>query len=232
MPIEIEEIKAVKESYPELDFICEKQLFLGSLKVNHIYNDFRVNESFDIEIEVPTNYPHDIPIVREVSGKIKDYSHIYTNRKLCLGVDGEIMLRCNGEMNLKYLIDAYVIPYLFSYRYYERYQTYPFGERRHGMDGIFAAYMEYLALKDYISVYNFLKRAQSLKYRGHLPCPCDSGKIIRNCHAGFLKSFNQNSAIRRTIENDLKYIEEEVNYIEQHRKRTKYATIFNDAKWR
>lgn len=125
MALSLDELREFQKDFPEMKLYintANKQIIKGPLQLNHRYNDFIVNEIFEIEIEIPDKYPYAIPIVREIGNKIsRRYSHIYPDGSLCLGIDGEIILKCNGVLNLKYLINTYVIPYFFSYRYFERY---------------------------------------------------------------------------------------------------------------
>jgi len=221
MPISTEEIReSLKVNFPNLKLIkCinSRQIIVGSLQVNHRYNDFPVNESFEIEIEIPEDYPYSIPIVKETGNKVsEEYSHRYSDGSLCLGVDGEIMLKCGGIMTLEYLINTYVIPFFFSYRYYERFGEYPFGERTHGCIGILESYADYFNVSDQMEVYRFLKYAVSNQYRGHLPCPCNSGKRVRDCHGKILRLINESKIIKETLSKDLKTVDEELAVLKQH----------------
>lgn len=225
MSIDFETINRLQSDLPEFKIDTsgsDSKTIIGSLQINHVYNDFRVNESFDIEIVLPDEYPYAIPTVRETGNKInKKYPHIYRDGQLCLGIEGEIMLRCDGAINLKFLIDAYIVPYLFSYRYYERYNEYPFGERSHGGIGILESYAEYFDLENLKNTYDFLRYAISHQYRGHLPCPCNSSKKIRNCHGDILKRINESNSIKQILIKDLGIIDKELRKYEQYRKKTK-----------
>lgn len=214
MPISTEELQDLRVLYPYLQLKAPYKVLTigGSIRVNHVYNDFPVNEKFNIDIKIASDYPYSIPTVIETGNKIsRDYEHIYSNGTLCLGIDGEIMFGCNGVMNLKYLLSTYVIPYLFSYRYYERFNSYPFGQRSHGGLGILESYIEYFDLQDIETAYLFLKYAVTHSCSGHLPCPCNSGNRIRNCHFNVLRKIDNNSSIKRVIKNDLAIIEKELN---------------------
>lgn len=227
MPINQSEIKKLKVDFPESTFALDAHdlsLLHISLKVNHIYNDFRVNEFFEIVMKIPLGYPYEIPTVIEVGNKIDlKYEHRYINGQLCLGTNSEIILNCNGAITISYLIDAYVIPYLFSYRYYERYNEYPFGDRPHGAMGIVEAWKEVLGVKTVKEAYDIIKYAVLHTYRGHLPCPCNSGKKTRDCHpvnTELLLKLN-NKLVKKILLEELKIIQDEVSYYERNRKKTK-----------
>lgn len=227
MPITSNEIKKLSVDFPDSTFALDTHdpsLLHIYLKVNHIYNDFCVNEFFEIDVRIPLGYPYEIPDVMEVGNKIDSkYEHRYTNGQLCLGTNSEIMLNCCGTITMTYLINAYIIPYLFSYRYYERYKEYPFGDRSHGATGIVEAWMEAFGAKSSNEAYGIIKYAVIHPYRGHLPCPCNSGKKTRDCHpvsAKLLEKLN-NKSIKKILLKDLKIFQDEVSYYERNRRKAK-----------
>ena len=57
----------------------------------------------------------------------------------------------------------------------------PFGERSHGVEGIYEYYKEYFDAESKEQVLALLEAVCSKKYRGHLLCPCGSEKIGRKC---------------------------------------------------
>lgn len=227
MAISPSEIKDLQHSFPDSKFIFDSQdenLLHTILRVNHIYNDFHVNELFEIDINIPLTYPSEIPEIIEIGNKIDiKYEHLYSNGKLCLGTDSEIILRCNGVINLTYLINSYIIPYLFSYRYYERYNEYPFGERSHGAMGILESCIEAFSVANIQEAYDILIYAVARPYRGHLLCPCNSGKKTRDCHPvnlELLAKFN-NKSVKKALLCDLKIIQDEISSYERNTRKAK-----------
>lgn len=227
MSMSLSEIEKLNIDFPESTFALDDQdtsLLHVSLKVNHIYNDFPVNEFFEIDMRIPFAYPNEIPDVIEVGNKIdSEYEHRYINGQLCLGTNSEIILRSNGAITISYLIDSYVIPYLYSYRYYERYKEYPFGDRSHGAMGIVEAWKEAFGVKTVEEAYDIIMHVVIHTYRGHLPCSCNSGKKTRDCHpvnAELLLKLN-NKSIKKILMEDLKIIQDEVSYYERNRRESK-----------
>ena len=56
------------------------------------------------------------------------------------------------------------------------------------------------------------------QYRGHLPCPCGSGKKMRSCHGKFIKKFFENNNLKVIVQSDYKTIREVLDaYYEQSR---------------
>lgn len=58
----------------------------------------------------------------------------------------------------------------------------PFGELSHGGKGISEYYKEFFETDSELVVIELLKIIIEDSYRGHMPCPCASGKRLRNCH--------------------------------------------------
>ena len=171
--------KLLTENYSELKYNEEKQEITGNIHIEYICNDEFIKDDFNIQIRI---FNDDLPQVWEISNKIrKGYPHLYEDRRLCLATDLEQRLYLENHTFLDW-IKEYVEKYFVSYIYYKRYGVFPFGEHSHGEKGIY----EFLKfnykmdnLKEAKSIYEYVC---TKKYRGHLDCPCGSGKKIRNCH--------------------------------------------------
>ena len=112
----------------------------------------------------------------------------------------------------------FVEPYYFSYEYYHRYGVFPFGERAHGIEGVLQTYGEYFNELDYVKVFRLMEFIQFGQYRGHLPCPCGSGKKTRSCHGKFIKRFFENNNLKVIVQSDYNTIKEVLDaYYEQSR---------------
>lgn len=58
--IKCSEMEKLRISFPESDFYLANNILLINLLVNHVYNDFRVNEVFQIKMKIPQKYPLDV----------------------------------------------------------------------------------------------------------------------------------------------------------------------------
>lgn len=189
MGIDNYDIEIMKEQYPVFNVLeYEKEyVFAGELGLDHIYDYVRMTGKFNLEIIVSKDYPSQIPIVKEVSNRIdKDYPHRYNDGKLCLASDFELKMYISQNANISSFIDMYIIPYLYTYRYYEEYGVYPFGERSHGIVGDLEYIKELFMVNEWKQVFDIIYFISYSSYRGHLLCPCGSGKKIRNCHGDTL----------------------------------------------
>lgn len=179
---------------------------VGKIKVNSVFNDVRIIEDFCVEITIPNEYPLEIPTIKEIGGKIdRRYHHINYNGTLCLATETEIKLEFNKGLALIEWIDRYVIPYLFSYCYYKRYNIFPFGERSHGIEGIFEFYKEFFEVESKAQCINLLDYICNKNYRGHDACPCNNGEKVRKCHKDKIIYFKE-LKVDSVFKNDLKML--------------------------
>ncbi len=65
---------------------------------------------------------------------------------------------------------------------FERYKRFPFGERRHGAEGIYDYYAEELRTNDLNVIICFLSYLAHRRVKGHWRCSCGSGQKMRHCH--------------------------------------------------
>lgn len=204
----IKNIEKVIQRYPMFKLTrCEDgNVFIGQFTLNHVFNDVRMTGEFDLEITVSNQFPTKIPIVRELSGCIADdYPHRYENGQLCLASDLELKMFFSQESDICSFIEKYIVPYLYTYRYYEEYDVYPFGERSHGVFGNLEYLKELFGVDEWDVLFDIVRFISQSSYRGHLACPCGSGKRIRNCHGNVMKI-----ALDAKLENECKMIMEEV----------------------
>ena len=190
----------------------------GWILVNRVFNDFTVCKRYEVEINIPIESDR-LPYIRELSGAIdKRYPHRYISGELCLETDANIRIRFLDGFNLLQWMEEYVELYFFSYEYYKVYGIFPFGERGHGIQGVLETYGEIFGEKDPKKILSMMQFVLFKGYRGHLMCPCGSGRKLRNCHGGIILKFMDDIRLKNMLQNDFKFIEREVmKYGGQHR---------------
>lgn len=159
----------------------------GDIQFNQKYKDIQLQDKYLIQILFPLNFPSEIPIVREMEGRIEssaDYHNNKENNGFCLGVPGEIHKKIHGNPTVKYFISEIVIPFLYANTFREKYKKYPWPTREHYSKGLLKYYQNEFDLKDENITKNFLLNLAYLKNnaKGHIQCPCGSGTRFRNCH--------------------------------------------------
>lgn len=168
----------------------------GPYTLDATYNGVRLAEDFDLQLVVPGDYPASLPRVRETSGIIDPgYEHLYLDGTLCLGVCGELLLAQLETPSLIAFLDGPVRSYLYSYLFRKRYGYYPFGDRAHGALGILHYYGELFEQTDFPTIVKLLGAVCLEEYRGHLPCPCESGLIARKCHGEAILRLKKSGAM-------------------------------------
>lgn len=176
-------LEILTKNYPKLKYNDEKQEILGNIHIEYICNDEFIKGDFEIKIKL---FNEDLPKVWELSNKVRNnYQHLYEDGRLCLATDIEQRLYLKKHTVIEW-IKEYVEKYFVSYIYYKKYGVYPFGEHSHGEKGTYEFIkMHYKMdnLNDAKSIYEYIC---TKKYRGHLDCPCGSGKKLRNCHGNII----------------------------------------------
>lgn len=184
------DIEMVREKYPAFEISKRENdyIFSGELILNHVFEDVRMTGKFNLEVVVPGDFPLAFPKVKELSNCIdENYPHRYTDGQFCLASDLELKMFFSQDTDICSFIEKYVIPYLYTYRFYEEYGVYPYGERSHGPMGDLEYLKDLFGVDDWGQVLDIMLFVVQSPYRGHLLCPCGSGKRIRNCHGEILK---------------------------------------------
>lgn len=153
------------------------------------YNDVIIEDKFEICIDIPKYYPLVPPSARETGGRIPSEFHVnHIINTLCLGAPLEVKRKFLSKKNLIGFVEQLLIPFLYSYSYYEKNMRMPFGELSHGTRGILDYYKELFQTNNSQAVLNLLKLLISNSYRRNIHCPCRSGKTIKKCHANILNN--------------------------------------------
>lgn len=162
----------------------------GDLSFHATYNSTTIEDAFSVLLTLPRDYPQSPPSVQETGCRISrniDY-HVYPRTgNLCLGAPLGVRLKFLENPCLMHFVNELLIPFLFSFSYKERYGKMPYGELLHGYEGICEFYQDLFGTKSQQAVLGLLKIVADNSYRGHLPCPCGSGRILRKCHGNQLR---------------------------------------------
>jgi len=154
-----------------------------------------IDDVIDLKIVIPSNYPNDVPTVYEISNKFPrtpDF-HTYKDGSLCLTSEVRLRMACFDNSKFEGFFASIVEPCLFSIAYKVKFGSAPFGELKHGEDGLIDDYESLFGVTGKKSVMVGLK-ALGLKYReaNKLKCPCCCGKRLGCCSLRFrLKSLRK-----------------------------------------
>lgn len=146
-------------------------------------------ESIDYRIVVimPVDYPKSPPLLFCDDPKLPlgiIDRHIMYNGQACLGVNAEIGMRWQAGSTIVDFLRQLVQPFLVWQAYYESFgKAPPWGEREHFEAGIISFYKEILKIEDDRHIRAFMTLlGRKNQPKGHEPCPCNSGKKLRDCH--------------------------------------------------
>lgn len=183
----IDQINKVQEKYQNLKYWQTNEgdfVLQGLLEFDVDAKGHHIQDSFEVRIIVPINYPDSPARAYELAKRIlSDYPHLNSNRSLCLGTDIEIQYALSDDNSLLQFVEQILIRNLFSFAVWEKTGTFPYGERKHYAPGILEFYQVYFDVKDCEAAKRLLYYLSKMKrYSRNKWCPCRSGKRIRKCH--------------------------------------------------
>ena len=142
-------------------------------------------DAYDVKVQVLGDFPQGEPLVYETGGRIPKIAarHVFPEcGTCCLGVWEEWLSTASEHSFSEFLVGP-LQNYFISQSYFELNCEWPFGERSHGIDGIVESYADVLGIKkEFKVVVAHLKTLSLPVAKGHLFCPCGSGKRLRHCH--------------------------------------------------
>lgn len=154
--------------------------------VAHHAKEGEIQDSFALEIIVPSAFPKALPSATETGGKIPrtgDYHVNQTDNTLCLGSPLSLLLKLSKNPRLDGFAENCLVPYLFAIsRKLKTGGSFPFGELAHGTKGILTDYACLFGLKQPENVRYVLELLGTKKRRANkLPCPCGCQNRLGRC---------------------------------------------------
>lgn len=182
----------------------------GSILINRSAKGFQLCKEYSVKIVIPIE-SEKLPYVLDAGNHIDcNYPHRYLNGKLCLETDTSIRVRFVDGFSLEAWLEEFVEPYYFSYEFYQRYGEFPFGERGHDWKGIIQTYSDYFNEPDVVKTIRLMAFISDKKYRGHILCPCGSGRRLRSCHGPFIMKYCVDNRLRKIVRDDYLLLQEMV----------------------
>lgn len=154
---------------------------------------------YGIVLVLPGDYPQRPPVMYCNDPKLPIDNidrHIMSDGRACLAVHVEIGTRWPPGSRIVEFLDNLVAPFLAWQAYYDvHHKPPPWGDRSHYAQGILEFYAELLGRPVDSSVVGFMRfLARKNRPKGHEPCPCNSGKRLRNCHKNLIYDARQSVA--------------------------------------
>ncbi len=153
----------------------------------------RIDDSYELEIVIPGNFPKRSPTVTEVAPqhfrKIPRNADHHVNRDgtLCLGSPLRLLHEINKEPTLNGFVKRCLIPYLYAISLKaKRRGPLIFNELAHGKDGVLADYLDIFKVDSPQQVIRALELiGMKKRIANKKPCPCNCGKRLGRCSFRF-----------------------------------------------
>lgn len=142
-----------------------------------------VLDRYSISIGLPSSYPKTLPVVRELGGRIPWHGdfHVEKDGKACVLLpDARWKDFPEGAPLLSYLKGP-LHNFFLGQSLVAIGEPWPFGQWRHGDDGIYEYYEELLSTGEKDTIIRFLQILGQKKIKKHWTCPCGSKQPIPDC---------------------------------------------------
>ncbi len=122
----------------------------------------------------------------QARGDLVRFRRAYTDGTACVCLPEDYLLRHPGPFDLLAFLDGPVRDYLIAQALVEAGHPWPHGEWAHGFEGLDDWATGFLGSlpSERKKAYGEVLRLREVK--GHLACPCGSGKKLRDCHFALL----------------------------------------------
>jgi hypothetical protein len=190
--------------FSSLHFVVESDLVYvrGSFPVVF---EGQALDHYTIELGLAQNHPAVLPIVRETGGRIPHHEDRHINAAdgvACVLIpDERWRFWPSGAPLLKFLIGP-LHSFFLAQTMVEEGEPWPFGQWAHGPKGIFQFYRELLQTSNLRVISTYLDYLSAKRVKGHWPCPCKSGRRLRDCHFKQVQNLRDKIA-RKDAENSL-----------------------------
>ncbi len=147
-------------------------------------------DRYVIEVELARDHPTGIPVVRETGGRIPRTADRHMNPAdgtACVLLPDERWRVWSHGSKLLQFLDGPVRNFFLGQSLVDLGDPWPFGQWGHGAEGIREYYAELLGTDDTGVITGYLDCLSKKKIKGHWPCPCRSGKRLRDCHSGLVQ---------------------------------------------
>jgi hypothetical protein len=108
------------------------------------------------------------------------------------------------------ILQGLLEPYLYIHSYWKKHNgKTPFGQRRHGGEGVLEYYSEIFETKDEEAIFCLLEIAAKKAYKQSMICPCGKGEKLKTCHGKIILNI-QNKMPTKILDYELNQIRKRV----------------------
>lgn len=185
--------------------------------------DGSVLDTFLIRIQIPKNYPQELPLVWEVGGRIPCLTdrHIEPDGKACVLLPDERWRAFPLGAPFSAYLREPLHNFFLSQIAFELTGEWPFGEWGHGGQGIVQYYQVMLGTQDLLAIALFLESLSKGKFEPFHPCPCRSGNRLEVCCKKKWLDLRQKVDLQ-TAKRSLEYLLIEINQLREQQRKQKH----------
>jgi hypothetical protein len=156
-------------------------------------------DRFAVEIALKPIYDGDLPVVFETAGRIPrtPERHVNDGGSACVCLPIDYFRKHPGPFDLMAFLEGPVRDYFLGQALVERGEPWPYGEWRHGGEGAVDWLLEFARSLGPKEMDAYLSVMAIRHLKGHVACPCASGKKIRHCHMELLNKLRSTLTLPR-----------------------------------
>lgn len=176
---------ALRSRFPTLHLVIDgdgRAEVRGTFPVRSL--DGVERDRFNITIELLADYPKSLPIVREVGGRIPWSRDRHVNPEdgtCCILIPDARWKSFPEDAPFQAFLDGPAYDFFLSQSLVELGAEWPFGQWKHGRDGLWEYYHELLNTTDTWRVARIVHLLSRPQLNPRCDCPCANGKKLRDC---------------------------------------------------
>lgn len=206
-----ESIEELQQAYPRLAVapsISDSIFIKGTIDFNVTSKGINPIEGrYEVLIEVPSDFPKSVPIVKEIGNKIPIHNdfHVNADGTLCLGSPLKLQLYIFKHPSLIEFVENLLIPHLYQVSNMLRGGEFIMGELAHGVIGEIEDYQDIFGVMGSVNVGNALAALSNRKrVANKIACPCGCKNRLGLCSYRFKLNSFRNALTRNTYKKILR----------------------------
>lgn len=182
-------------SYPELSLTPTRHANVvveGAFYFRSISCGIELEDVYELKFVIDKSFPKQLPAVFETGKRIPPDFHRLSDGSFCLGSPLRLQLLLGRSFTFLDFVHKCVVPYLHGYSIRERGEGLPFGELKHGFNGIINDYKEIFDVESTVAANELFYLASRPRSKANRePCPCGSGLRVGKCHNRILNELRK-----------------------------------------
>lgn len=177
---------ALATHFPNLHFVEAGTTIRGTIAIEHHGKEL---DRFAVEVQLQRPSELELPIVKEIGGRIPWLAdrHVNEDGSACVCLPNDYFARFPGRFDLLAFLKGPVRDFFVGQALVERGDPWPHGEWAHGDTGASEWFHEFVQAQSQETATAYLTVLALNELKGHVVCPCGSGRHVRDCHRVLLQ---------------------------------------------